>query len=113
MVEPANSLDAVFRALADPTRRQILRRIAGRERSVSELAAPFRMTLAAVSKHVQSLEAAGLLVRRRVGREALCRLRPEGLRAAESWLAYHRRFWTARLDALERTLQQTFEGRKP
>jgi len=80
--------------------------VSGRERSVTELAVPFRMTLAAVSKHVRTLEAAGLVARRRVGREALCRLRPEGLRAAESWLAYHRKFWTTRLDALERALRE-------
>lgn len=80
--------------------------VAHRERSVSEIASPFEMSLAAVSKHVKTLESAGLVERRWMGREARCRLNPDALVAAEAWLHHHRQFWTARLDALERVLRR-------
>ncbi len=94
-------LDQVFHALADPTRRAMVRTLARRERTVGELAAPFDMTLAAASKHVRTLERAGLVRRTIRGRTHTCRLDPSPLVAAQQWLADAERFWTARLDALE------------
>jgi DNA-binding transcriptional ArsR family regulator len=97
-------LDAVFHALADPTRRAMLQRLTEGERSVSQLAAPFAMSLAGASKHVRVLEGAGLVRRRVRGRAHLCRLDPGRLREAHRWLAHYERFWNARLDALEALL---------
>jgi DNA-binding transcriptional ArsR family regulator len=105
MVEKrADRLNAVFRALGDPTRRVMLRRLAAGERTVGELADPFPMSLAAASKHVQVLERAGLVRRRIEGRVHHCRLDAGRLSEAEEWLSYYRRFWTGRLDALEELL---------
>jgi DNA-binding transcriptional ArsR family regulator len=107
MVESgAAELDRIFRALGDPTRRALIGMMAGRERTVTELAGPFDMSLAAVSKHLKALEGAGLVERRWIGREARCRLRADGLMAADAWLAHYRRFWTERLDALDRFLRE-------
>lgn len=101
MVEQSSdSLDSVFHALADPTRRAMLASLALQERSVSELAEPFRMSLAAASKHVKTLERAGLVRRTIQGRTHLCRLDPEPLAAANDWLRFYERFWSERLDAL-------------
>lgn len=105
MVEQHAPLDAVFHALADPTRRAMLRRLSSQERSVGELAMPFRMTLAAASKHVKVLERAGLVRRTVRGRRHICRLDPDPLADAHAWLDFYERFWTERLDALERELR--------
>lgn len=94
------SLDAVFAALADPTRRAIVARLAGGETSVSELAAPFDMSLVAVTKHLRVLEHAGLLDQRKQGRVRYCRLSPAPLRSADDWLARYRVFWQTRLESL-------------
>jgi DNA-binding transcriptional ArsR family regulator len=94
-------LDAVFHALADPTRRKMLRNLAGQERTVSELAAPFQMSLAAASKHIKVLERAGLVRRSVMGRTHTCRLNAKPLAAAGKWLSFYERFWDERLDALE------------
>jgi DNA-binding transcriptional ArsR family regulator len=102
----SESLDAVFRALGDPTRRSMLRRLAGGERTVSELAEPFRMSLAGASKHIKILERAGLVKRTIDGRTHFCRADPQPLLAAEEWLDTHRRFWSERLDALARVLEE-------
>lgn len=111
MVESrAPELDRIFRALGDPTRRAILGMVADRERSVTELAGPFEMSLAAVSKHLKTLEAAGLVERRWVGREARCRLRRDALMTADAWLARYRKFWSDRLDALEQFLREREHG---
>jgi DNA-binding transcriptional ArsR family regulator len=112
MVEQKNenldnvSLDNVFRALADPTRREMVRQLATQERTVTELAAPFQMSLAAVSKHIKALERAGLIHRTVRGRTHICRLDPRSLAAAHEWLSFYKRFWTERLDALERELNK-------
>jgi DNA-binding transcriptional ArsR family regulator len=98
-------LDDVFHALADPTRRAMLRSLAAGERNIGELAAPFRMSFAAASKHVKVLENAGLVRRRVQGRSHICRIEPAPLAAAEQWLRYYERFWTKRLDALDALLQ--------
>jgi DNA-binding transcriptional ArsR family regulator len=94
------SLDAVFSALADPTRRQIVARLAEGEASVSDLAEPFDMSLVAVTKHLRVLEHAGLLHHRKRGRVRYCRLAPAPLRSADDWLARYRVFWQTRLDSL-------------
>lgn len=106
MVEQQARLDDVFYALADPTRRAMLRRLAGGEQSIGELAAPFSMSFAGASKHVRALERAGLIRRRVQGRTHLCRLDPAPLAAADEWLRFYERFWTERLDALERELRK-------
>lgn len=107
MVEQNHAnLDHIFQALADPTRREIVRLIAFRERTVSELAAPFDMSLAAISKHIKILERAGLLERTVKGRTHTCRLNPKSLSTAAEWLRFYERFWNRQFDALERELNK-------
>jgi DNA-binding transcriptional ArsR family regulator len=105
MVEQQH-LDAVFHALSDPTRRAMLRRLADEEHSVTALAAPFAMSLAAASKHIQMLERAGLVHREVQGRTHLCRLNAEALADADEWLSFYRKFWNDRLGALEAALKR-------
>jgi DNA-binding transcriptional ArsR family regulator len=105
MVEQqAVSLNRVFQALADPTRRAMLHRLADGEHSVGELAQPFDMSFAAASKHVKVLEGAGLLSRSIEGRLHVCRIEAGPLAEADQWLSFYQRFWTSRLDHLERAL---------
>ena len=99
------SLDGVFAALSDPTRRAMLRRLSARERTIGELAEPFRMSFAAASKHVRVLERAGLLRRRVEGRSHICRIAPAPLAAAGEWLRYYEKFWHGQLHALEAVLE--------
>lgn len=107
MVESKSEhLDRVFRALAHPARREILRRIARQERTITELAAPFDMSLEAVSKHVQVLERARLLRRTRSGRIHRCKLGPAPLQDAAKVLAELAGLWNKRLDALEQLLAE-------
>jgi DNA-binding transcriptional ArsR family regulator len=107
MVElAARQLDSVFHALGDPTRRRMLRELAGGERTVGQLADPFAISLAAASKHIKALETAGLIRREVRGRTHHCRLEPGPLADAHEWLAFYERFWTGRLDALERLLRE-------
>jgi DNA-binding transcriptional ArsR family regulator len=94
-------LDQVFHALADPTRRAILERLAGGPASISELAAPFPVSLSAIGQHVQLLEASGIVRSTKVGRVRTVALAPEGLARAERWLARHREHWERRFDRLE------------
>jgi DNA-binding transcriptional ArsR family regulator len=106
MVElmPSPTLDAVFRALADPTRRDMLRSLAEGDRSIGELAAPLRMSFAGASKHVQALERAGLLRRTVKGRNHVCSLEPAPMAEALQWLRFYERFWSGKLDALAAAL---------
>ncbi|TIX60831.1 MAG: helix-turn-helix transcriptional regulator, partial [Mesorhizobium sp.] len=107
MVESETSqMDSVFHALGDATRRRMLRDLAGGERTVSQLAEPFAMSLAAASKHIKALENAGLIRREVRGRTHLCRLEPGPLASAHQWLGFYERFWTNRLDVLERLLRE-------
>lgn len=99
-------LDATFAALADPTRRAILARLAHGEASVGELAAPFAMSLPAVSRHLKVLERAGLIERDRIAQYRPCRLRAGPLREARDWLETYRRFWEQRLDRLGEYLDE-------
>ncbi|WP_287782564.1 ArsR/SmtB family transcription factor [Oceanibaculum sp.] len=103
-------LDTVFHALGDPTRRQMLQSLAGGEKTVSQLADPFAISLAAASKHIKTLEKAGLIRREVRGRTHLCRLEPGPLASAHEWLGFYQRFWTERLDILERLLREQDAG---
>jgi len=101
MVENPVELDEVFHALASEPRRRMLTALADGERTVGDLAGPFEMSLAAVSKHIKVLEGAGLVERRPAGRTTICRLTPGPLADAHEWVAFYERFWNQRLDALE------------
>lgn len=102
----ADSLSAVFAALADPTRRAILARLASGEASVTELAGPFEMTLPAVTKHLKVLERAGLISRGREAQWRPCRLEAQPLQQAADWVGQYRQHWEQRLDRLEAYLKQ-------
>src|SRR5919198_413852 len=107
MVElQAPQMNSVFHALGDATRRQMLRDLAAGERTVSELAQPFAMSLAAASKHIRVLEGAGLIRREVRGSTHVCRLEPGPLASAHEWLGFYERFWTSRLDLLEQLLRE-------
>ena len=98
-------MDRTFGALADPTRRAILTRLAAGEANVGELAEPFEMSLPAVSKHLDVLEKAGLLERHKAGRIRRCRLNPAPMVEAAEWISEHRRFWENQLDRLAHYLE--------
>src|SRR5271166_1144757 len=99
-------LDATFSALADPTRRAILARLAAGETSVSELAEPFAMSMPAISKHLKVLQRAGLIERSREAQWRPCRLAPAPLKDASEWLERYRRFWEESFDRLEDYLRE-------
>ena len=103
---PTDRLSATFAALADPTRRAILARLALGETSVTELAQPFEMSLPAVSKHLKVLERAGLIARGREAQWRPCRIEPRALKYVDAWLERYRRFWDASLDRLDAYLRQ-------
>ena len=106
MVEhDSHRLDTIFHALGDTTRRAMLGELAAGERTVGELAEPFAMSLAAASKHIKVLEAAGLVRRDIRGRTHVCSLDPVPLMRADQWIGIYRRFWTDRLDLLEKILR--------
>ncbi|ACG79162.1 transcriptional regulator, ArsR family [Phenylobacterium zucineum HLK1] len=100
-----NGLDETLQALADPTRRAILARLAAGEARVTELAAPFPISLNSVSKHIRTLERAGLVRRRVRGREHLLALDPRPLDEAARWIEDHRKLWAWRLEELEKALK--------
>jgi DNA-binding transcriptional ArsR family regulator len=101
-------LDSTFAALSDATRRGILARLARQgETSVSDLAAPYKMSLPAVSKHLRVLETAGLVSRQKDGRVHRCRLRPGPMKDAAAWIEHYRQFWETQLDSLERYLEDS------
>jgi DNA-binding transcriptional ArsR family regulator len=104
--DPTESLDSVFGALADPTRRAILARLASGEASVTELAAPFAMSLPAVSKHLKVLERAGLIARGREAQWRPCRLEPRPLKDVADWVDEYRRHWEQSFDRLDEYLQR-------
>ena len=106
-------LDTVFQALSDPTRRAMLHALAAGQRTVGELAAPFDISLAGASKHIQMLERAGLIQREVQGRVHTCRLDARPLHAGAEWLRHYERFWTGKLDALEALLKAEDAARKP
>src|SRR5690348_11838829 len=100
------SLNLVFQALADPTRRDMLERLTRGPASVSELAKPFAMSLAAIVQHLQLLEASGLVRTHKVGRVRTCQIQTDNLRAAERWIAGRRTVWERRFDRLGALLTQ-------
>lgn len=102
----SDPLSATFAALSDPTRRAILRRLAAGETSVSELAAPFKMSLPAVSKHLKVLAKAGLITQSRSAQVRPCRIKAAPMKQAVDWLEQYRRFWDESLDRLEDYLQE-------
>jgi DNA-binding transcriptional ArsR family regulator len=107
MLNKAEDLDRVFQALADPGRRVMIERLSQGPASVSELARPLAMSLAAVVQHVQVLEASGLVRSEKIGRTRTCAINPGALRSAESWIAERRTFVERRLDRLGEYLAQT------
>ncbi|MEZ4502843.1 MAG: metalloregulator ArsR/SmtB family transcription factor [Dehalococcoidia bacterium] len=100
MVDEESRLDEVFRALADPTRRALVRRLAEGDALVLELAQPFEMSKQAVSKHLQVLESAGLVTKAVEGRSTRVQLRPQAMRDISNWLDFYRSFWTDSMDRL-------------
>jgi DNA-binding transcriptional ArsR family regulator len=114
MVEYLQSpnLDRIFSALADPTRRAILRALARRPATIKEIARPFPVSLNAISKQVMVLERAGLLRREIRGREHHCHVQSRPLREANLWLEHYRQFWEQRLDALEVYVGRKFQASK-
>src|SRR5215472_13468699 len=106
----AARLDAVFHALSDSTRRSILRDVAAGEKTVSEVAKPYAMSLAAVSKHLNVLEEAELIARQRRGSFQIVKLQAKGLRPADQWLAFYEKFWNERIDALQSYLEEKGEN---
>ncbi len=110
MVElQASRLDTVFHALGDATRRRMLSELAQGEKTVSQLAEPFEISLAAASKHIKALENAGLIRRQIRGRTHMCSLEPGPLASAHEWLGFYERFWNGRLDVLEQLLRREDE----
>jgi DNA-binding transcriptional ArsR family regulator len=107
-----DQLSKTFSALADPTRRAILSHLAGGEATVTEIAAPFEMSLPAVSKHLKVLEEAGLIARGREAQWRPARLRAEPLKAADEWIERYRQFWEQRFDRLEQYLDEIQEQKK-
>jgi len=111
MVDKSSRLDAVFGALSDPTRRAMLRDLANRPRTIGELAAPFDISLAGASKHIQVLERAGLVQREVQGRVHTCRLDARPLHAGAEWIRHYERFWNQKLDVLEALLKAEDAGK--
>jgi DNA-binding transcriptional ArsR family regulator len=106
----SGSLDATFTALADPTRRAIVARLARGDATVNELAEPFDMTLPAISKHLKVLERCGLISRSRHAQFRPCHLQAEALDAAVSWIDDNRRIWRERFDKLDAHLRDRQQG---
>jgi DNA-binding transcriptional ArsR family regulator len=109
-----DSLTATFGAFADPTRRTLLSRLAGGPASVCDLASPFKISQQAISKHLAYLQRAGLIVKRRQGRQQICALKAEPFREASDWVGGYRQFWEQSFDRLEDYLRELqSENKKP
>jgi DNA-binding transcriptional ArsR family regulator len=108
MTAPAR-LDRAYAALADPTRRAILKRLALGDTTVTELAKPFAISLPAISRHLRVLEAASLVQQEREGQFRRCRIDPEGLQTAAGWLDFYRGFWSESFDRLDEHLKGSIE----
>lgn len=106
MVESNLALDQVFGALADVTRRDILKRVSRAEHTISELAEPYAMSLAAIAKHISVLEKAGLITKRRSGKEKVIQIQPEAIKVAAAYLSEYEKIWSTRFDALEKLLEE-------
>jgi len=110
MVYYSKTLDNTFSALADPTRRAIISKLAEGEIPIMEIAAPVEMTLPAGTKHLRVLEEAGLVIRRKQGRVRYCRLNAKPMREAAKWLAFYQKFWDAKLDSQANFLESDQSG---
>jgi DNA-binding transcriptional ArsR family regulator len=106
MVEYAMDLDSVFGALSDGTRRDILRRLLNAELSIGEIAKPYDLTFAAISKHLKVLEKAKLIIKRRRGKEQMVQIDPVGLKDASEFFTFYEQLWIDRFDALEEYLKE-------
>jgi DNA-binding transcriptional ArsR family regulator len=106
MVEYTLSLDSIFSSLADPTRRDILRRVSKSELTISEIAKSYDLTFAAVSKHLKVLEKAQLIMKRRRGKEQMVQASPQALKEADDYLKNYRQLWVERYDALDKLLKE-------
>ena len=106
-------LDAVFAALADPTRRAIIERLSSSEARVTDVAEPFDMSLNAVSKHIRVLEASGVVQRHRRGRDHILSINARSLDEVDGWIERMRHYWGERLDAMERLLLELKKEQKP
>ena len=106
------AVDRVFHALGDPTRRMLLERLSRGPVSVSDLAQPLEITLAAVVQHMQVLEQAGVVRSEKIGRVRTCRIEPSGLKLAEQWIAERRSLWERRLDRLAEVLAEDSQAKK-
>lgn len=106
MVEYVFSLDSVFSSLADPTRRDIMARVARREHSVGELVAHYHVSFAAISKHLKVLENARLIHKRKEGKKHMIALAPGALRSADEYLEQYRQMWQSRYDKLDELLNE-------
>lgn len=113
MVTNKDQLDLTFGALADPTRRAILARLARGEATVGELARPFAVSRPAISKHLRILERAGLVQRARDGRISRCALDAKPMQKAAEWVEHYRRFWEQQLDSLQRYVEGEANSDKP
>lgn len=107
MVEYTFSLDTVFGALSDPTRRDILHRVSSKQLTISQIAERYNLGFAAISKHLMVLERAGLVIKHRVGRRQFVRARADALQEATDYLDQYREIWEARLDSLEHYLNES------
>jgi DNA-binding transcriptional ArsR family regulator len=106
MVEYTLNLDSVFSSLADPTRRDILRRLTREELSIGQIAKPYDLTFAAVSKHLKVLEKAKLIIKRRKGKEQMVHVAPWALKDAADYLENYRQLWEGRFDSLDKLLKE-------
>lgn len=106
MVECISNLDSIFGSLADPTRRDILRRVSSRELSIGEIAKAYDLTFAAVSKHLMVLERSKLIIKRRRGKEQMVRTKPQELAEATEYLEWYRQFMETRFDSLDNYLNK-------
>src|SRR5579872_6320349 len=110
MVTNQKKRDAVFRAIADPTRREILSLLRGKRQTVGEIAANFRTSRPAISKHLRLLRTAGLVVTQKAGTSSICDLNAKPLRAVDEWLRDYHSFWSASMTGLKKYIE---EGKKP
>jgi DNA-binding transcriptional ArsR family regulator len=112
MLKQSDPLDALFQALADPSRRSMIDRLSRGSASVSQLAAPLNMSLPAVQQHLNVLEATGIVSTRKIGRVRSCSLEPDVLNQAQQWIAERRLLWETRLDRLGAFLEETNPNQK-
>ncbi|EPG73201.1 DNA-binding helix-turn-helix protein [Leptospira fainei serovar Hurstbridge str. BUT 6] len=112
MLNNSPSLDRIFYALSDPSRRTIVERLSKKEASVSELATPLEMSMAAVIQHIQILEESGLIKTQKIGRVRTCRVEPTALERIETWLLQRKKFWERNLDRLGEFLEKSEKGKK-